>query len=191
MAVGRAKATRAVGRYQFVHELGQSYLGPLWAVRVDGADGSTQLAMLRLVSLARLDADTRVRLLEAAWQAMEVRDDRVCPVTDVVASDGELGLVSDYVEGVTLRGLSSFASVRRKPAPPAVAVRIALDLLSAVAALHRTTAELGEEAVPLYGGLSADSVLLSTDGRTLVLDVAVTSAASSIETLGGNPERAA
>lgn len=191
MVAGRVKAARSVGRYQLVHELGQSYLGPLWAVRTEGGDGSKQLGMLRLVSLARLDADTRVRLLEAAWQAMEVRDDRICSVTDVVASDGELGIVSDYVEGVTLRGLSSFASVRRKPAPAAVALRIALDLLAAVVALHRTTAELGEEAVPLFGGLSADSVLLSSDGRTLVLDVAVTSAASSVETLGGNPERAA
>ena len=88
MALVRAKSAKAVGRYQLVYELGQSYLGPLWAVRSEASDGAGQLAMLRLVSLAGLSADTRVGLLEAAWQAMEVRHDRVCSVTDVVASDG-------------------------------------------------------------------------------------------------------
>ncbi|HVU04271.1 MAG TPA: hypothetical protein VHE30_21080 [Polyangiaceae bacterium] len=190
MAGGRARAARSVGRYELVHELSQSYLGPLWAARIEG-DLNAGLAMIRLVSLARLDADTRVRLLEAAWQAMEVRDDGVSAVTDVVASDGELGIVSEYVEGVALRGLASFASVRRKPAPPPVALRITLDLIAAVRSLHHTTAELGDEAVPLWGGLSADSVLVTAAGKTLILDVAIASAAAPIESLGGNPERTA
>src|SRR4051812_31922157 len=121
MALGRMKPTKALGRYQLAHELCTSYLGPLWAVRMDGAGDGSQLAMLRLVSLSRLDADTRVRLLEAAWQSMEVRDPRVCSVTDVVASDGELGIVCDYIEGLSLRGLQGLASVRRKPVMPNVA----------------------------------------------------------------------
>jgi serine/threonine-protein kinase len=165
-------------------------LGPLWAARIEGGDGSG-LAMLRLVSLARLDADTRVRLLEAAWQAMEVRDERVISVTDVVASDGELYLVSDYLEGLPLRAIAGLASVRRKPIPVSVALRFITDLMDGAVALHRAMAELGDEAVPLFGGLSADSVLVGADGRTSLLDVAVASAASSVESLGGSPERAA
>jgi serine/threonine-protein kinase len=190
MALARPKAAKVVGRYQLVTELATSYLGPLWAVRVESAEGAT-LAMLRLVSLARLDADTRVRLMEAAWQAMEVRDDRVFSVTDVVASDGELGVVSDYVEGVTLRALQGLASVRRKPMSIAVALRVVMDLVEAVSALHRHGATLGEEEVALYGGLSADSILVGTSGRTSVLDVAVASAACAVPSLGGNPERVA
>jgi serine/threonine-protein kinase len=147
--------------------------------------------MLRLVSLARLDADTRVRLLEAAWQAMEVRDDRIISVTDVVASDGELSIVSDYVEGLALRSISGLASVRRKPIPVSVALRFIADLTDGVVALHRAMAELGDEAVPLFGGLSVDSVLVGADGRTSLLDVAVAGAASSVESLGGSPERVA
>ena len=191
MALGRTKPAKVVGRYQLAHELAPSYLGPLWAVRVDGGDGAAPLAMLRLVSLSRLDADTRVRLLEAAWQAMEVRDERVCPVTDVVASDGELSIVSDYAEGLPLRALQGVASVRRKPLAISVALRILTDLVDGVSALHRAMIELGEEAVPLYGGLSPDSILVGTNGRTSVLDVAVASVASSVESLGGNPERIA
>jgi hypothetical protein len=191
MLSARAKAPRAVGRYQLVHEVGQSYLGPLWVVRVDGSDGAVQHGLLRLVSLANLTADMRVRLLEAAWQAMEVRDEHVSSVTDVVASDGELGIVSDYVEGVTLRTLSSLGSVRRKPMPVGVALRIAVDLLAAVGALHRTAAELGDEAVPLFGGITTDGVLVSADGRTVITDVAVSSAASTIEQFAQSPERVA
>ena len=191
MTPGRAKSVRAVGRYRLIHELGQSYLGPLWAVRADGMGGAAQLGTLRLVSLDGLSAETRVRLLEAAWQAMEVRGDFVGPVTDVVASDGELGVVSDYEEGVTLRALANVASVRRKPMPFGVALRIVLDVLDATAALHQASVELGEEAVPLFGGLSADSVVVCTSGRSVVVDVAIASAASAIDSLGGSAERIA
>lgn len=190
MAIARAKAAKVVGRYQLTHELATSYLGPLWAARIEGGDPA-ELAMLRLISLSRLDADTRVRLLEAAWQAMEVRDDRVCPVTDVVASDGELGIISAYVEGLPLRALQGLASVRRKPMPIPIALRIVMDLVEGVAGLHRTMLELGEDAVPLFGGISADSVLVGTDGRTGILDVAVASVAATVESLGGNAERVA
>jgi hypothetical protein len=188
MAIARIKLPKQVGRYQLAYELSPSYLGPLWAARIEGG---SNLAMLRLVSLARLDADTRVRLLEAAWQAMEVRDDRVISVTDVVASDGELSIVSDYVEGLPLRSISGLASVRRKPIPVSVALRFIADLMDGVVALHQAMTELGDEAVPLFGGLSVDSVLVGVDGRTSLLDVAIASAASSVESLGGSPERAA
>ena len=63
MTIAKAKAPKQVGRYQLVYELGASYLGPLWAARIEGGD---TLALLRLEPLARLDADARVRLLEAA-----------------------------------------------------------------------------------------------------------------------------
>jgi hypothetical protein len=188
MVVARVKVPKQVGRYQLGYELSPSYLGPLWAARVEGNDAAG-LVMLRLVSLARLDADTRVRLLEAAWQAMEVSDDRIASVTDVVASDGELSVVCDYAEGVTFRALSGLISVKRKPMSVSVALRFIVDLADGVVALHRAMAELGDEAVPLFGGVSADSVLMGADGRATLLDVAIASAASSVESLGGTPER--
>jgi serine/threonine-protein kinase len=191
MALGRAKAVKVVGRYELAHELAQSYLGPLHGVYADGGEGGTQAGMLRLVALATLDADARVRLLEAAWQAMEVRDEHVASVIDVVASDGELGVVMEYVEGQTLRSLVGLAGVRRKPMPVAVALRVVKDVLAGVAALHRASADFGEEAVPLYGGLSADSVLVGTDGRAYVLDVAIASVAASVEALGRQADRVA
>lgn len=191
MAVGRAKKAMAVGRYELVYELAQSYLGPLWAVHSESGDGSKHVALLRQVSLSGLDADTRVRLLEAAWQAMEIRHERIAPVADVVASDGELGVVSEYVEGQTLRALQGLASVRRTPMPVAVALRILLDVADGVTAVHRAFLEFGDEAIALYGGVSADSVLVGTNGRAFVTDVAVSSAGSLIEPLGSNPDRVA
>lgn len=188
MTIARAKVPKQIGRYQLVYELAPSYLGPLWVARIDGGDG---LAMLRLVSLARLDADVRVRLLEAAWQAMEVRDDRVAAVSDVVASDGELSIVSEYAEGLPLRAVASLASVRRKPMSVSVALRFIVDLADGVVALHGAMTELGDEAVPLYGGLSVDSVLVGAAGRASLLDVSIASAASGVPSLGGSPERVA
>jgi serine/threonine-protein kinase len=191
MAVGRAKKAMAVGRYELVYELAPSYLGPLWAVHSESGDGLRHVALLRQVSLAGLDADTRVRLLEAAWQAMELRHERICPVADVVASDGELGVVSDYIEGQTLRALQGLANVRRSPMPVAVALRILLDVAEAVSAVHRACVEFGDEAISLYGGISADSVIVGTNGRAFLTDVALSSAGSLVETLGSNPDRVA
>jgi eukaryotic-like serine/threonine-protein kinase len=191
MAVGRAKKAMAVGRYELVYELAPSYLGPLWAVHSESGDGSSHVSLLRQVSLSGLDADTRVRLLEAAWQAMEIRDERIAPVADVVASDGELGVVSEYIEGQTLRALQGLASVRRTPMPVAVALRILLDVADGVTAVHRAHLEFGDEAIALFGGVSADSVIVGTNGRAFVTDLAVSSAASLIEPLGSNPDRVA
>jgi hypothetical protein len=122
---------------------------------------------------------------------MEVRDERVASVTDVVASDGELSVVSEYAEGLPLRAILSLASIRRKPMPVAVAVRFLCDLSDGVLALHRAMAELGDEAVPLFGGLSVDSVLMGANGRASLLDVSIASAATAVETLGSTPERIA
>jgi hypothetical protein len=189
MTIAKAKAPKQVGRYQLSYEVATSYLGPLWVARIEGNDPG--LALLRLVSLARFDADTRVRLLEAAWQAMEVRDERVLSATDVVASDGELSVISEYVEGTPLRNFSGLVSVRRKPVPVPIALRFIVDLADAVLALHRAMAELGDEAVPLYGGLSADSVFVGANGHASLMDVAIASAASTVDSLGTSPERLA
>lgn len=190
MAAGRAKESRLVGRYQLVFELAQSYLGPLWAVCTDG-DAAAPPSLLRLVSLGRQDADTRVRLLEAAWQAMEVSGDHLCAVTDVVASDGELGVVCEYIEGLPLRALQGLSSARRKPVPPSLALRLIQDIAEGVSVLHGAAEGLGEEGAALFGGLSPDSVIVTTEGRISLLDTAIAGVASTVPSLGGNPERTA
>jgi serine/threonine-protein kinase len=191
MSLGHATAARVVGRYALGSEVGRSYLGPLFAAHSEAGEGVTEPALLRLVSLADLDSDTRVRMLEAAWQAMEVRHERVLAVLDVVASDGELGVVFEYRPGQSLRVLLGLATARRKPMPAAVVFRVMRDLLEGAAALHDNATELGEEALSLYGGLSADSTMIGADGRATLLDAVVSCVASAVVTLGGQPERVA
>ncbi len=191
MSLGHATAARVVGRYALGNEVGRSYLGPLFAAHSEAGEGVTEPALLRLVSLADLDSDTRVRMLEAAWQAMEVRHERVLAVLDVVASDGELGVVFEYRPGQSLRVLLGLATARRKPMPAAVVFRVMRDLLEGAAALHDNATELGEEALSLYGGLSADSTMIGADGRATLLDAVVSGVASGVVAFGGQPERVA
>lgn len=191
MSLGHATAARVVGRYALGNEVGRSYLGPLFAAHSEAGEGVTEPALLRLVSLANLDSDTRVRMLEAAWQAMEVRHERVLAVLDVVASDGELGVVFEYRPGQSLRMLLGLATARRKPMPAAVVFRVMRDLLEGAAALHDNATELGEEALSLYGGISADSTMIGADGRATLLDAVVSGVASGVVAFGGQPERVA
>ncbi|MEB2323499.1 MAG: hypothetical protein OZ921_13390, partial [Sorangiineae bacterium] len=117
-----------LGRYELVLEITKSQLGALWAAR----SGDT-LACVRRIPRSGLTEAVIGRLSEAGFWAMEQAHPHLARVTDVVATDGELGVVHEHVEGETLRSLLRLASFKRKPLPARLALRIGADLLEAVA----------------------------------------------------------
>ena len=192
MAPPRGKHPNLIGRYQLVCELAQSYLGELWAVRVGSGEGEGLVAAVRRVTTGASGGQELVdRLAEAAWTAMEIQHDWIPNVVDVVASEGEIGVISDYTEGLPLRGVCRQATIWRKPTPASVALRIGSDVLEALAEVHRQADEFGELGKEVYGGVTPDSVLLGVDGHAHVVDVVVAGVAATVPVLRDDPERVA
>jgi eukaryotic-like serine/threonine-protein kinase len=182
MPVGRAKGHRRIGRFEPYFEVAESFLGPLWAARVVSGPGAGLVGLVREVAAP---AEVAGRLLEAATRAMSLRHGEILQPLEVGRIDtGGVFVVTDYLEGETLRSLQGLSSVRRKPIEIGVALRIATDLLHALVALHG-------QGSGLYGGICPDSIYVDTSGRTSLLDIGVGALAASVEAFGGQSERIA
>jgi serine/threonine-protein kinase len=190
MAIGPgASGSRALGRYELIQELAKSQIGPLWVAHVPGGE----LCTIRRVSTAPpVTGEEKDALSEGAWWTLEVQHPTIMHGKDVVMSEGELGIVTEYVEGEVLRSVLRLSSFKRKPIPVNAALRIGLDVLEA---LH----EAGAQAQPLsdgkssyaQGGLVPDSVMIGSDGKTRLLDVGVAGACAGVSTIARNPEMVA
>jgi eukaryotic-like serine/threonine-protein kinase len=192
MPLPRSNVPKLFGRYELASELAQSYLGALWAVKVNSGEGEGLTAMVRRITVgAGAEQDLVDRLAEAAWTAMEVQHDLIPKVADVIVQESEIGVVSDYVEGMPLRAVSRQATIWRKPVPAGVAMRVASDALEALCELHRQARDFGDLASDVYGGVTPDSLLVGTDGRVRLLDIIVAGAASSVPAMRDDPERVA
>ncbi len=121
---------------------------------------------------------------------MEIEHAEVAPTLDVVVGDGEVGIVSDYVDGEPLRSLMRQAGLKRAPIPHKVALRIAVDFLEGLAAVHAHVEEDDEAGRPALGGLSPDCVFVGSDGSVRLIDVGIAGVLSSNQTYGRHPERA-
>lgn len=142
--------------------------------------------MMREIPLAEVNPSHAESLLHAARVDAQLNEPAFMNILDVVTTSSELGLVYDYVEAETLRGLQSLCGVRRKTMPLDIALRIATDLLEAASRMHS-----GIGGRSLFGGLSPDRILVGTDGRTRLVDIGVASVANSVEAFGQHPERIA
>jgi serine/threonine protein kinase len=90
----------------------------------------------------------------------------VIPVIDLICLEGEPMLAMEYVAGVTL------ATLQREGGPfrPSIALAIAVDLLRALEAGHRSTSHRGEPLGLAHGGLTPREILVDTDGRPRLVD---------------------
>jgi len=158
-----------------VHRLAQSPLGDLW-IALDQRRGSPgEPVLLRYVALAGgATVDTLERVVAAAHAAMSLRNERLLPVLDVL-QQGPLAVAYEYVEAQPLSTLLSKARARELLFPVGVSLRLVIDLLRALQALHESW--LGWPTEVPYGGLLPGSVLVSRAGRTHLCDALVASSA--------------
>lgn len=181
----------AFGRYDLRVELARSQLGSLWVAKPPEADGGPTLVCIRRLRTGPpLSADDAQRLTEAAWASLPVRHASVLSVLDVVVTEDELGVVSEYVESEPVRSILRLPSFRRKPLSSGLALLIARDVLEALEAVFGQT-PASPSAPRLSGGLSPDSVLLGTDGRARLTDLGIASILKAIPKFASHPDLAA
>jgi eukaryotic-like serine/threonine-protein kinase len=154
------------------------YLGRL----VGPVGFSRTVAIKRLHPQFARDPEFVAMFLDEARVAARIRHPNVVPTLDVVATEGELFLVMDYVQGEALSQL--FRAVRAKggavPAP--VAVNILLGVLHGLHAAHEATNERGEALGIVHRDVSPQNVLVGTDGVPRLVDFGVAKAVGRLQT---------
>src|SRR5262249_18298899 len=144
MATRGLAQPRVLDRYALYHEIAAGGMATVHFGRLLGSVGfSRTVAIKRLHPQLARDPEFVAMFLDEARLAARIRHPNVVPALDVVARDGELFVVMEYVHGVALARLFRNSSEKEKPIPPSVAVAVVSGVLAGLQAAHDATTERG------------------------------------------------
>lgn len=176
------------GRYEALLELGSGGMATVSVGRARGAAGFSRLvALKRARAHVRRDEKLFAALEREARLASRIHHSNVVGVADVVEEEGDLVLVLEYVEGVSLAELTSAPAcstldVRTRAR---AVVRIVLDVAAGLHAAHSTLDEDGRPLGIVHRDVSPSNVLVGTDGVAKIADFGI---AKSFELHGDRTE---
>ena len=110
---------RLLGRYALYEKIAAGGMASVHIGRLLGPVGFARtVAIKRMHPQFAEDPEFVSMFLDEARLAARIRHPNVVPTLDVVATDGELFLVMEYVQGESLAGLIRAASARGERIPP-------------------------------------------------------------------------
>ena len=178
-ASGVRGATRLTERYEICEKLASGGMATVHLGRLVGP-----VAFARTVAIKRLhpqfasDPDFRLMLTDEARLAARIHHPNVVQVLDVVATDGELFLVMQYVDGISLRRLMIKSAGHRVSEP--ILASVMCQLLHGLHAAHEAIDEHGAPLGIVHRDVSPDNVLVGADGLARVLDFGIAKATSRL-----------
>jgi eukaryotic-like serine/threonine-protein kinase len=163
---------RLIGRYALYGEIAAGGMATVHFGRLIGPVGfSRTVAIKRLHPQFAKDPEFVTMFLDEARLAARIRHPNVVATLDVVATDGELFLVMDYVQGESLARL-----VRRRNVAPRIVASIVCGALHGLHAAHEACDERGEPLDIVHRDVSPQNILVGVDGTARVLDFGVAKA---------------
>ncbi len=147
-----------------------------------------QVGFSRTVAIKRMhehcarDPEFVSMFIDEARLAARIRHPNVVPTLDVVALDGELFLVMEFVQGETLARLIRRSTKANMRIAPRVASSVITGLLEGLHAAHEAVGEHGEPLAIVHRDVSPQNVMVGTDGVSRVLDFGVAKAANRLQT---------
>jgi eukaryotic-like serine/threonine-protein kinase len=142
----------------------------------------------RTVAIKRLhpqyaeDPEFVAMLLDEARLVARIRHPNVVPTLDVAATDGELFLVMEYVQGESLSALVRASAARGEPIDPGIATTLLAGVLHGLHSAHEARGEQNEPLGIVHRDVSPQNVLVGADGVARVLDFGIAKAANRVQT---------
>ncbi|MGZ3456138.1 MAG: serine/threonine-protein kinase [Polyangiales bacterium] len=183
MAPGAARSPLHVGRYALYGEIASGGMATVHFGRLLGPVGfSRTVAVKRLHAHLAKDPEFVSMFLDEARLAARIRHPNVVPTLDVVALEGELFLVMEYVQGESLSRLLKAAVADETTIPLPIVAAITAGALHGLHAAHEATNERGEPLDLVHRDVSPQNVLVGVDGVPRVLDFGVAKAVGRLHT---------
>src|SRR5580698_2040686 len=168
---------RIVGRYAIYGEIAAGGMATVHFGRLLGPVGFTRtVAIKQLYPHFARDAEFVAMFLDEARLAARIRHPNVIQTIDVVADNGELFLVMDYVESEPVSRLIRLARGMGEPIPLRIATSIVCGALHGLHAAHEATSDRGESLGIVHRDVSPQNILVGIDGVPLVIDFGVAKA---------------
>lgn len=181
MALDRSPI-RVVGRYALYNEIAAGGMATIHLGRLLGPVGFARtVAIKRLHPQFAKDPEFVSMFLDEARLAARVQHPNVVATIDVVATDGELFLIMDYVRGESLSKIVRTVRKQGKRIPPRIAASIMCGFLHGLHAAHEAKNERGEPLGLVHRDVSPQNVLVGTDGVARVLDFGIAKATGRIQ----------
>lgn len=121
-------------------------------------------------------------LLDEARLAVRVRHVNVVSPLDIVATESELFIVMDYVNGESLANLLAASEA---PPPPTFAAAILVQALLGLHAAHEATREQGDALGLVHRDVSPQNILVGQDGVARMVDFGIAKAVARTQTTDG------
>src|SRR5580700_10113505 len=171
-------AELTVGRYALHHEIASGGMATVHIGRLLGPVGFARtVAIKRLHAHMARNPEFVAMFLDEARLAARIRHPNVVSTLDVVATEGELFVVMEYVPGDSLARLLHAAREAGEPVPLPVAASIMVDVLHGLHAAHEASDERGQPLGLVHRDVSPHNVLVGTDGAAHVIDFGIAKAA--------------
>ena len=168
---------RVLGRYELHDELASGGMATVHLGRQIGLVGfSRPVAIKRLHEKYAKDQDFVAMFVDEARLASRVRHPNVVPTLDVIAANGELFLVMEYVHGESIARILRTIGPKNQRIPVPIAAAIAIDMLAGLHAAHEAKSERGEALGIVHRDVSPQNVLVSSEGKAHVFDFGIATA---------------
>jgi serine/threonine-protein kinase len=176
-----------LGSYELLAELATGGMATVYVARQSGISRVERLVVVKRVHphLLRLPK-FREMFQDEARVVSVVQHPNVVRLLDVVDLNGELLIVLEYVESVSLSTLQRTLHERHSRLNANVAVRIVADVLAGLQAAHSARDVHGASLDIVHRDVSPQNVIVGVDGRSHLIDFGIAKASSRLtETTGG------
>lgn len=179
-ASSKVQPKRRVGRYGIFGEIASGGMATVYVGRLMGAVGfSRSVAIKQLHPQYARSPEFVAQFLDEARLTARIRHPNVVQVLDVVARDGELFVIMEYVEGEPLSRLARAAS---SAIPLPIVSSIIVQALLGLHAAHDATSDGGVPLEIVHRDVSPQNILVGIDGISHILDFGVAKASSRVHT---------
>ncbi len=173
---------RRIDRYELHAEIARGGMARVHLGRLIGPVGFSRTVAIKSLHPAYAnDAEVVRMFIDEARLSSCIRHPNVVPTLDVLAMDGELFLVMEYVRGASLAKLIESAKSQKVLPPVPVVVSMMIGALSGLHAAHEALGEDGAALDIVHRDVSPQNILVGEDGVARVLDFGIAKAVSRMQ----------
>lgn len=161
-------------RYVPLVKVASGGMATVYVGTLRGPLGFSQLVAIKKPHEHLLEDEAfRKSLIEEARVAAQIRHANVVDVRDVEMVGESIQLIMDYVEGASLGQLMAIAGRAGKRLPPDMVIRVVLDALAGLSAVHNLADNDGIPLGLVHRDISPQNILVGVDGVSRVTDFGI------------------
>jgi eukaryotic-like serine/threonine-protein kinase len=163
-----------LGRYELLARLATGGMGEIFLARLEGAAGFEKLFVVKRI-LPHLADDARFRgmLIAEAQIASKMSHANICQVYELGETDGQLYIVMEYLEGITMLPLLRRCSKENKPLDFGFVGAVIQQATDALHYAHELRDRNGEYMGIVHRDVTPSNIFLTESGVAKVLDFGI------------------